>query len=146
MSDDSFSAQSRTFPIRALACGRELWLQISNPLAFGLLGLAVAVAVWGYGYKLSLYTVPPGTSSRVPAKLWIEHRYGFSQLSSGIAAPSLKARVEAQHPGAAALFGAVPKLAFQGITGLLSVTVCWRTIPFFHAAIPLRSPPLVLSF
>ena len=59
---DSVSPRSRTSLIRALACGRELWRQISNPLALGLLGLAVAVVVWGYGYKLSLYSPPSGTS------------------------------------------------------------------------------------
>lgn len=145
MSDESLSAQSCTLPGRALAWGRDLWRQISNPLALGLLGLAVAVTVWGYGYKLSLYIVPSGTSSsRIPAKLWIEHRFGFSELSSSATTPNLKARIFAQ-PSVWALLAAGPEFSSHNVTALLSGALRSRTIPFFHAAIPLRSPPFNVS-
>lgn len=144
MSDDNPSTQSCTLRVRALARGREVWRQVSNPLALGLLGLAVAVALWGYGYKLSLYSPPEGPGSRVPAKLWIEHRFGFDRFSSSAAAPNLKARIYAQ-PGVSALVAAAPELPLRSVSSLFLRTARPRAIPFFHSAIPLRSPPLAIS-
>lgn len=144
MSDDNPSTQSCTLRVRAVARGREVWRQVSNPLALGLLCLAVAVALWGYGYKLSLYSPPEGSGPRVPAKLWIEHRFGFDRFSSSAAAPNLKARVYAQ-PGVSALLAAVPEFLLLNVPDLLLATARPRAIPFFHSAIPLRSPPLAIS-
>lgn len=45
----------------------------------GFIALALAVVVWGYGYKLSLYFTAPDSQDEIPAaKLWIEHRNGYS--------------------------------------------------------------------
>jgi hypothetical protein len=45
------------------------------PLSIGLLGLALAVALWGIGYKLSLYRPHPTSSVRAgAAKLWVGPR------------------------------------------------------------------------
>jgi hypothetical protein len=44
----------------------------SRLLASGLIGLALAVVLWGTGYKLSLYRPHPSPSVRVGvAKLWV---------------------------------------------------------------------------
>lgn len=146
MHGDRPSPKSLTFPMRTLAFGRELWRAISNPLAVGLLGLALAVTLWGYGYKLSLYGSVCGNSTpRVPvAKLWIEHRFGVAAFSQDSNSPKLKPRVYAQ-PGASAVFAVASVLPFQHGPALPPVSVRAYVTPFFHAAIPLRSPPLPTS-
>lgn len=146
MYDDSPSAQSCTFPKRVLACAREFRRQFSNPLALGLLGLALAVTLSGYGHKLSQYrNLSNDSAPRIPvAKLWIEHRFGFDAFSKSATALNLKARVYA-HSNTPVLIAAAPQFYFQGNAGLLSVTARPRVIPFFHAAIPLRSPPVNIS-
>jgi len=46
-----------------------------TPFTISLLGLAIAVALWGYGYKLSLYhRHPDRTTVNAVAKLWIKDR------------------------------------------------------------------------
>jgi hypothetical protein len=46
-----------------------------RPCAFGLVGLALAVVLWGLGYKLSLYHRHPDPATRTPvAKLWLAPR------------------------------------------------------------------------
>jgi hypothetical protein len=46
-----------------------------TPFTISLLGLAIAVALWGYGYKLSLYhRHPDRTAVNAVAKLWIKDR------------------------------------------------------------------------
>jgi hypothetical protein len=64
------------------------WRQISRPCAFGIVGLALAVFLWGYGYKLSLYHRHATPSSVPVARMWIEPR------SASVAAASrLKANL-----------------------------------------------------
>jgi hypothetical protein len=49
-----------------------MWRDIMRPLNLGLIGLAVAVALWGFAYKLSLYY--PDQNHPAPisvAKLWL---------------------------------------------------------------------------
>lgn len=44
-----------------------------RPRALELVGLMVAVALWGFGYKLSLYSLHPTDAQRTTvAKLWVE--------------------------------------------------------------------------
>lgn len=133
-------------PARALALASQVWREIWNPLALGLLGLALAVTLSGYGYKLSLYrSLRDSSAPRIPvAKLWIEHRFGFAACSPGATSPRLKARVYAQ-PGASAVFAAAFEFPFQTGTSLPQVSAHSHVIPFFHAAIPLRSPPVAIS-
>ncbi len=46
----------------------------SRPWTLGLIGLAIAVALWGFGYKLSRYSLHSDFSSRASfAKLWDKH-------------------------------------------------------------------------
>ena len=48
---------------------------IVRPLAIGLIGLALAVVLWGIGYRLSLYRPHPDPSVRMGvAKLWVGSR------------------------------------------------------------------------
>lgn len=53
-------------------CNNKPRWAIVRPLAIGLIGLALAVVLWGIGYKLSLYRPHPGPSVRMSvAKLWV---------------------------------------------------------------------------
>ena len=48
---------------------------IVRPLAIGLIGLALAVVLWGIGYRMSLYRSHPDPSVRMGvAKLWVGSR------------------------------------------------------------------------
>lgn len=52
---------------------RRLWNQLYRPYLLGFGGLAFAVALWGFGYKLSLYHRNPAQAQRaIVAKLWSE--------------------------------------------------------------------------
>jgi hypothetical protein len=56
---------------RAAALDYLPWRQLFRPFPLTLVGLAIMVALWGYGYKLSLYHPYPNPSSRASvAKLW----------------------------------------------------------------------------
>ncbi len=56
----------------ALSCHHS-WKQIFRPCALGFIGLAIAVALCGFGRKLSLYYYQATGSSRVPVvRMWIE--------------------------------------------------------------------------
>ena len=51
------------------------WKQSLRPFSLALVGLAIAVALWGYGYKLSLYHPQPTPTLRASvAKLWVGPR------------------------------------------------------------------------
>jgi hypothetical protein len=50
-----------------------LFASAFRPCVLGFLVLALAVAAWGFGYKISLYQPNSGTRLTV-AKLWDEHR------------------------------------------------------------------------
>ncbi len=57
-------------------------LDVLRPCVLGCAALAIAVLLWGYGYKLSLYHQHERHSQVPVAKLWIEHRSSaFSSAS-----------------------------------------------------------------
>ncbi len=48
------------------------WHYIMRPLNIGLIGLAFAVALWGFAYKLSLYQFRQNPSSQISVmKMWL---------------------------------------------------------------------------
>jgi hypothetical protein len=110
--------------------------QVFRPGALGFIGLAIAVALWGFGYKLSLYYPRADSTSRVPvAKLWIKQRN-----APVAAASSLKAKSH-RIPGSQ-----VFPLRIQGLRRLARavaciVPVCRRGVTYFDFLIPFRSPP-----
>ena len=68
-------ASPSTAPPRRIVAGWKscFWSRIYRPHFLGFSGLALAVALWGFGYKLSLYHPHPAPSLRtIVAKLWIE--------------------------------------------------------------------------
>lgn len=103
----------------------------SKPLALGLIGLAIAVALWGFGYKLSRYN--PSLSSRASfAKLWDKHH--VAQVASGA-----KATAQSLKPGSALiLVHYTPPLRPEAFCHRHE---CNRLSALIHSVIPLRSPP-----
>jgi hypothetical protein len=123
--------------MRAQAPGRyPAWGQVSGPCALGIVGLAIAVVLWGYGYKLSLYHRNTSHSARIPvAKLWIEPRGASVTTASRIKAISHLV------PGPQAFSARIqplpsPSRAFACIPPLNECRVA-----FFDLLIPSRAPP-----
>lgn len=73
------AAKARRAWLRREAMSKVSGRRIFKPCTLGFIALALAVVVWGYGYKLSLYYTAPNSQDEIPAaKLWIEHRNGYS--------------------------------------------------------------------
>lgn len=150
MSVRNTSTQSGIFPTVQQARTGEpkssVWRLALNPASLGLFVLAFAVAFLGYNCKVSQFC-PPSTHSAnqiQSAKLWIEHRFGFSELTVGATAPTTRGRVYAEQ-GAFAFSAAAPALVFRGAPRGIPLRARPRAVPFFHSAIPLRSPPFPIS-
>ncbi len=112
------------------------WRQVSRPCALGIVGLAIAVFLWGYGYKLSLYHRHSEPSTQVSvAKLWIEYR-----STAAVAASRLRAR---PHSIAGSLEFAVPVQYHLWLSRIL-FCIFLASIGFFASfdlLIPSRAPP-----
>ena len=112
------------------------WKQIFRPCALGFVGLAIIVALWGYGYKLSLYHRHDQHSSRVlVAKMWIEPRH-----ASPVAASKLKARSHV-FPGSQALSQPVPDIPNLKRAIASTLPPVTRDVAYLDHLVPSRSPP-----
>lgn len=131
------SAQKRILSMGARAPSQcPLWRQIFEPHALGLIGLAIAVVLWGGGYKLSLYHRHATPSSRIPvAKLWIESRNASLAATSRLKAKSHLNFVSQVFP--------VPIQRFPRLGCVVDciLPVCRRGVAYFDFLIPFRSPP-----
>lgn len=114
--------------------------QIFRPCALGTLGLAIAVVLWGAGYKLSLYHRHP-TPSPVPvAKLWIESRNASLAVASGLKAkPHLVSSSQA-------FINPIQRLPHHSHAGVCMLSVPTRDIAYLGFLIPFRSPPPLRFF
>jgi hypothetical protein len=112
------------------------WRLVSRPYAFGIVGLAIAVFLWGYGYKLSLYHCHSGSSSNTTvAKLWIETRNPSATTASVSEAKSHL------FPGSQALFVLVQERPRLNRAVAHSLPLTARCIEYLVSLIPSRSPP-----
>jgi hypothetical protein len=113
-----------------------VWGQVSRPCTLGIVGLAIAVFLWGFGYKLSLYHPHPPSSSRASvAKLWIDPH------SASVATTSrLKAKSHLL-PDSQAWSVSVPRLPCLGRAIVFILPLCERRIALFDFLIPSRAPP-----
>jgi hypothetical protein len=88
----SISVAPRESAVRTIECpGRigVLWKRVCKPRVFGFAGLLMLVAVWGFGYKLSLYQRHSTPSQQASvAKLWVD-----SPKAAYIRSPRLKCRL-----------------------------------------------------
>lgn len=130
------AAQRRILRIGTqVRCVYPSWRQIFRPCALGIIGLAIAVALWGAGYKTSLYhrhaTPPPVPVTR----LWIESRHAsLTVVSRFKAAPHLVPDPQAL----SILIQRLPRLS-SAVASILPV--CVRGTAYFDFQIPSRSPP-----
>jgi hypothetical protein len=66
-------------------CQQSSFRTVLNPFALGLVSVALAVVLWGVGYRLSLYRNHPGPSSRITAaKLGVKRHSESLAVSPGI--------------------------------------------------------------
>jgi hypothetical protein len=133
----SSAGRKSVLDMRAQTPGRNpSWRLILRPCTFGLIGLAIAVALWGFGYKLSLYHRHAAPSSRVPvAKLWIEPRDAFVAAASSLNAKSHLVPTPQAFP--------VPilRLPLLSQTVPCNYPVRRHLVAYFDFLIPFRSPP-----
>ena len=112
------------------------WRLVSRPCALGIVGLAVAVFLWGYGYKLSLYHCHSGSSSHTPvAKLWIEPRSAPIAAASSLKA---KSHFVAGSQAAVATIQRLPRMC-RAVAFILPL--CERHTVLFDLLVPSRAPP-----
>jgi hypothetical protein len=112
-----------------------------RPLTLGLMGLAFAVTLWGFAYKISLYSNSSDPLPHLPeAKVWIEHRYGF--------AAEFRFTAVEQKPGSNLDFGpqVLPSLMRAFLLGsrraLFEVPLQRPGTRFYYPFLSPRSPPL----
>ena len=112
------------------------WKQIFRPCALGFIGLAIAVALWGFSYKLSLYCRHTGPSSPISvAKFWIEPRNASAVAASGLKVQSHFLRISQV---LSAPIQSFPRLA---CAVACTLPMCRHTVAYFDFLIPFRSPP-----
>jgi hypothetical protein len=106
----------------------------SRACSIGLIALALAVFLWGFGYKLSLYCPHENPAFKASvAKLWNEHRSIASASKL-----SVKSHVV---PDSQAII--TPTLSFSTIQNA-AVSLLFegdRAIAFWAFLVPFRSPP-----
>jgi hypothetical protein len=113
----------------------SLWRQMFRPCVLGIVGLAVAVFLWEYGYKLSLYHRHAVPSSVPIAKLWIEPR------SASVAAAS-RLKVNSHFVfRAQAVSVTIQRLPRMCHAVACILPLCERQAVFFDLLIPSRAPP-----
>ena len=112
--------------------------RLFRPWALLFIGLAISVALWGFGYKLSRYNPHPNAASRSSlAKLWDKHQ-DISQLASASEAAAQPPQI---HPGLRAVLDLLcqtpspEKYAFSPPDEFKRIPV------LFGSVVPLRSPP-----
>ena len=116
--------------------GYPSWRQIFRPCALGIIGLAVAVVLWGFGYKLSLYYRHSAPSSRVPvAKLWIESRDASEAAASRL---KVNSHYVSGSPSFSYPIQRLPRLS-RAVAYI--PPVCTLDLVYFDSLIPFRSPP-----
>jgi hypothetical protein len=112
------------------------WRQVFRPYAFWIVGLAIAVFLWGYGYKLSLYHCHARSSSHATvAKLWIEPR------TASVAAASRLKTILHFVSRAQAVFVTIQRLPSMCRNVARILRRCERHAVFFDLLVPSRAPP-----
>ncbi len=107
--------------------------QLFRPSQLSLIGLAFAVFLWGFGYKLSLYHKAPSHGTVV--KMWVEQRNTSTVLDS-----SFNAKFNPV-PTSHALPAAVQVHLPDRSSIACIAHIVRRNANYFDFLIPFRSPP-----
>ena len=111
---------------------------IRNRCAAACIGLAIAVALWGFGYRLSRYDLHPNATTRASvAKLWDKHQDLTEASPKAGAADRTDVRLPAQTAFPAFSFAGEPQKA----PFCPAETHLRLPIPILSSPVPLRSPP-----
>jgi hypothetical protein len=110
--------------------------RVFRPCALGFIGLAIAVALWGFGYKLSRYTLHPDSLTRTSvAKLWDKHQDAGQVIASKLNA---EAQLRLKLYAVLTSLQNAPEpdpVAFRAPDDVENVPSSFRSL------IPFRSPP-----
>jgi hypothetical protein len=129
------TARSTTRMRALMLFGCSSWTQRFMPYTLGILGLVIAVVLWGAGYKLSLYHRHTTPSSVPIAKLWIESRNAPAATASRIINRS-QLVLDFQ-----ALSVPIQRLPHNSRALACILSVCTPSVAYFSFLIPFRSPP-----
>lgn len=102
ISSDSEERRARSGSMRDGLTPRRI-PRVLRPATLGYIGLALAVFLWGYGYKLSLYR-QASNKHFVVAKLWDKHQ----SLTSSVSTTKTQQGAQASSPLSAILPGIDP--------------------------------------
>jgi hypothetical protein len=112
------------------------WKRLFRPCTFGIVGLAIAVALSGVGCKLCLHPRHSTPSSQVPAaKLWIESPDDLRATASRLRNAT---HLVSTSP---AFFVPAQRLPHFSRTSACILSGCMRSSVYFDSLILLRSPP-----
>jgi hypothetical protein len=112
------------------------WRKVLRPCAIGIIGLGIAVAYWGFGYKQSLYVGHAVPSSRIPvARLWIGPK-GASSLATS----RLRAKFYLNSGSPAFSVPISQPVRLDSAVAYIP-PVFRRGIAYFDFLIPSRAPP-----
>jgi hypothetical protein len=107
-----------------------------QPKSLHLLGLAIAIALWGFGYRLSTYELHPNSNARGgAAKLCLEPRNASFMLAARIKSSAHLIPVSAAIPASARFF---PHMECVLACVIPQTTPRPASLRFL---IPFRSPP-----
>jgi len=136
----SIARQSITRINAQMSCGVSSRKRRFSPCAIGIVGLALAVVLWGTGYRLSLYH-HHATSSVIPvAKLWIESRNASMATASRLKTKSHLI------PCSQVFSAPIQRLPLYSRTLVCILCVCPRDVAYFSFLVPFRSPPVPRFF
>ncbi|HEX3892698.1 MAG TPA: hypothetical protein VHW46_09020 [Terracidiphilus sp.] len=113
----------------------QRWSRFLRPSVLGCFGLALAILLWGYNYRLSQYQSRDIATRAQLTKFWLDQR-------NGAAAATARVHVETR-PSSSGPFDDGPLRPFEltCICALLYVPVPLRSARDFKSLLPLRSPP-----
>jgi hypothetical protein len=108
--------------------------RLFRPFTLGIAALAIAIALWGIGYKLCLHPRHSSSSSQIPvAKLWIESRDDLRATASRL-------RVAAHFVPSSHAFSVLPRALCQGACATWYISIlCSRSALPLHIVFALLS-------
>lgn len=135
--------RSAAASIAALRSAVSSFKQTFRPCRLGLLALAFAVALWGYGYKMSRFEFRNDSGVRFPiARFLVEHRSGNVGGPTLRLKRQLRTQLDTEKDAlVAGLQFSSPVLSYKAARVIAPA----RALPFFDSALPLRSPPPIAA-
>jgi hypothetical protein len=124
----------------ATAGGQAVQVRRSNfvfcPFTFVLLGVVLSITIWGTGYRL--YRTINQIPKTLGTKFWVQERHdGAAALDVGVSPQ--------RHASPPAIGPSFKPVRFVSVLSDAPRVRVERRAPFCRSAIPLRSPPSLLT-